>query len=112
MKLLAATIIFSTVFVTVEAKGTRNGEMFQNYKPQELLGLDLDLPPVQQQLRQAEDWTAALKYVASKGTDRSLQEEGEEEDDDDDDDDTTPPQPYLPDKFTFTGDITQSGTGR
>lgn len=109
MKLLAATIIFSTVFVTVEAKGTRNGEMFQNYKPQELLGLDLDLPPVQQQLRQAEDWTAALKYVASKGTDRSLQEEGEEEGDDDD---TTPPQPYLPDKFTFTGDITQSGTGR
>ena len=109
MKLLAATIIFSTVFVTVEAKGTRNCEMFQNYKPQELLGLDLDLPPVQQQLRQAEDWTAALKYVASKGTDRSLQEEGEEEEDDDD---TTPPQPYLPDKFTFTGDITQSGTGR
>jgi len=106
MKLLAATIIFPTVFVTVEAKGTRNGEMFQNYKPQELLGLDLDLPPVQQQLRQAEDWTAALKYVASKGTDRSLQDEGEE----DDDDDTTPPQPYLPDKFTFTGDITQSGT--
>ena len=109
MKLLAATIIFSTVFVTVEAKGTRNGEMFQNYKPQELLGLDLDLPPVQQQLRQAEDWTAALEYVARKGTDRSLQEEGEEEEDDDD---TTPPQPYLPDKFTFTGDITQSGTGR
>ena len=108
MKLLAATIIFSTVFVTVEAKGTRNGEMFQNYKPQELLGLDLDLPPVQQQLRQAEDWTAALKYVASKGTDRSLQEEGEEGEEDD----TTPPQPYLPDKFTFTGDITQSGTGR
>ncbi|OEU08579.1 cysteine proteinase [Fragilariopsis cylindrus CCMP1102] len=109
MKLLAATIIFSTVFVTVEAKGTRNGEMFQNYKPQELLGLDLDLPPVQQQLRQAEDWTAALEYVASKGTDRSLQEEGEEEEEEDDDD-TTPPQPYLPDKFTFTGDITQSGT--
>ena len=106
MKLLAATIIFPTVFVAVEAKGTRNGEMFQNYKPQELLGLDLDLPPVQQQLRQAEDWTAALEYVASKGTDRSLQEE------EDDDDDTTPPQPYLPDKFTFTGDITQSGTGR
>ena len=109
MKLLAATIIFSAVFVTVEAKGTRNGEMLQNYKPQELLGLDLDLdlPPVQQQLRQAEDWTAALKYVASKGTDRSLQEEGEE-----DDDDTTPPQPYLPNKFTFTGDITQSGVGK
>ena len=109
MKLLAATIIFSTVFVTVEAKGTRNGEMFQNYKPQELLGLDLDLTPVQQQFRQAEDWTAALKYVASKGTDRSLQEEGEE---DDDDDDTTPPQPYLPDKFTFTGNIYQSGLGK
>ena len=110
MKLLAATIIFSAVFVTVEAKGTRNGEMLQNYKPQELLGLDLDLdlPPVQQQLRQAEDWTAALKYVASKGTDRSLQEEEEEEDDDD----TTPPQPYLPNKFTFTGDITQSGVGK
>ena len=107
MKLLAATIIFSAVFVTVEAKGTRNGEMLQNYKPQELLGLNLDLPPVQQQLRQAEDWTAALKYVASKGTDRSLQEEGEE-----DDDDTTPPQPYLPNKFTFTGDITQSGLGK
>ena len=107
MKLLAATIIFSAVFVTVEAKGTRNGEMLQNYKPQELLGLNLDLPPVQQQLRQAEDWTAALKYVASKGTDRSLQEKGEE-----DDDDTTPPQPYLPNKFTFTGDITQSGLGK
>lgn len=107
MKLLAATIIFSAVFVTVEAKGTRNGEMLQNYKPQELLGLNLDLPPVQQQLRQAEDWTAALKYVASKGTDRSLREEGEE-----DDDDTTPPQPYLPNKFTFTGDITQSGLGK
>ena len=106
MKLLAATIIFSAVFVTVEAKGTRNGEMLQNYKPQELLGLDLDLPPVQQQLRLAEDWTAALKYVASKGTDRSLQEEGEEDNDD------TTPQPYLPNKFTFTGDITQSGLGK